>query len=62
MRLSIKKLVLLVGVVVLCVQCATVPITGRKQLLLVNEDELIAMGLTSYGDFLKENKLRETEG
>lgn len=53
----IKKWILLIGVVILFVKCATVPITGRKQLLLMPENDLVAMSLTSYGDFLKENKL-----
>lgn len=38
-------------------QCATVPITGRKQLLIMPESEMVQMSLTSYNDFLKENKL-----
>jgi predicted Zn-dependent protease len=33
-----------------------VPITGRKQLSLVSESELIGMSLTEYQKFLKENK------
>jgi len=39
------------------VQCATVPITGRKQLIMMPESEMLSMSLTSYNDFLKENKL-----
>ena len=35
--------------------CTTVPLTGRRQVNLLPESELIAMGLTSYSDFLKEN-------
>ena len=31
--------------------------TGRKQLLIMPESEMMAMSLTSYNDFLKENKL-----
>lgn len=38
-------------------QCASVPITGRKQVLLMPESEMVQMSLTSYQDFLKENKL-----
>ena len=38
-------------------QCATVPITGRKQLLIYPEGEIMQLSLTSYQDFLKENKL-----
>ncbi len=39
------------------VQCASVPITGRKQLILMPESEMVQMSLTSYSDFLKANKL-----
>jgi predicted Zn-dependent protease len=35
--------------------CSTVPLTGRKQLSLVPESEMITMGLTNYTAFLKEN-------
>ena len=38
-------------------QCATVPVTGRKQLLILPESEMVQMSLTSYDNFLKENKL-----
>lgn len=41
----------------LLVQCATVPITGRKQLIIMPESEMVQMSLTSYNAFLKENKL-----
>lgn len=47
----------LLGVTLLMIQCATVPITGRKQLVIMPESEMVQMSLTSYGDFLKENKL-----
>ena len=35
--------------------CSVVPLTGRKQLNLLPESEMIAMGFNSYSDFLKEN-------
>lgn len=38
-------------------QCATVPITGRHQLILFPETQMVDMSLTSYNSFLKENKL-----
>ena len=37
--------------------CATVPLTGRRQLSLVPESEMISMSLTSYTDFLKTNTI-----
>ena len=47
----------MLGMAFFLVQCATVPITGRKQLLIMPESEMVAMSLTSYNDFLKGNKL-----
>lgn len=41
--------------------CATVPVTGRKQLNLVNNDELMAMSFQQYDAFLKENKLSKNQ-
>jgi predicted Zn-dependent protease len=35
--------------------CSVVPFTGRKQLSIVPESEMIAMGLASYQEFMKEN-------
>jgi predicted Zn-dependent protease len=35
--------------------CSTVPLTGRKQLSLLPESEMVTMGLTNYSAFLKEN-------
>lgn len=37
--------------------CATVPLTGRKQLTLMPESEMITLGLNSYNEFLKENTI-----
>ena len=35
--------------------CSIVPVTGRKQLNLFPEDQMIAMSLQAYDDFLAEN-------
>ncbi|WP_372776741.1 M48 family metallopeptidase [Mangrovibacterium sp.] len=37
--------------------CQSVPLTGRSQLSLISESEMVSMSLTSYDEFLKENKL-----
>lgn len=47
----------LICVGMLLIQCATVPLTGRKQLMLYPESEMVQMSFTSYRDFLKENKV-----
>ena len=37
--------------------CSTVPLTGRKQLSLLPESEMISMSFNSYSEFLKTNPL-----
>jgi predicted Zn-dependent protease len=43
--------------VFLFISCSTVPLTGRRQLSLVPESEMITMAATSYTDFMKGNPL-----
>ncbi len=45
----------------LIVACSTVPISGRKQLNLLPESQLLSMSLTQYDQFLSENKLSENQ-
>ena len=54
---SSSRLLRLVPVLLALVGCATVPITGRKQLLLLSEGEETALGLQSYEEVLKTEKL-----
>ncbi len=42
-------------IVFLVVACNTVPITGRKQLNLLPESQMIGMSATAYTDFLSSN-------
>lgn len=37
--------------------CASVGLTGRKQLMLVSEQEEVSLGLQSYGEVLKTSKI-----
>lgn len=55
--LKIFGALLLLGVIVVVVRCTSVPITGRKQLLLMPESSMMAMSFTQYEDFLKETKV-----
>lgn len=50
-----KKLVVLLGIVAFAVACTTVPITGRKQMNLVPESQMMGMAVTSYNQFLSQN-------
>jgi predicted Zn-dependent protease len=47
----------LIGLLVLSVGCATVPVTGRKSLNLLPDSELLSMSLQQYDDVLKKSKL-----
>lgn len=50
-----KKFGILVLTAIL-VACSSVPITGRKQLNMLPESQLMSMSLTQYESFLTENK------
>lgn len=53
-----KKILLLgIGAVGLLYSCATNPITGKKELNFVSNNELFATSFQEYGTFLKENKV-----
>jgi predicted Zn-dependent protease len=43
----------------LMVACSTVPLTGRKQLSLLPESEMLSMSFSQYKQFLSENKISE---
>lgn len=55
-RNNLAKLALLI-MVVMIQACSTVPLIGRKQVSLLPESSMVEMSLTSYSQFLQENKL-----
>ncbi|MBN1586050.1 MAG: M48 family metallopeptidase [Candidatus Omnitrophica bacterium] len=48
---------IIVLVCFLCASCATVPLTGRRQLALISNQSLLSMSYRQYDEFLKANKL-----
>jgi predicted Zn-dependent protease len=52
-----KLMFTVLSLYIFCQACTVVPLTGRKQLSLVPESEMISMSLTSYSDFLKANPI-----
>ena len=51
-----KNLIKITGVFVLLLlltSCGSVPLTGRKQILLVSDTELLTVSLTQYDEYLK---------
>lgn len=55
MRKTTKAIFAIISFAILYQSCTVVPLTGRKQLSLVPESEMISMSLTSYTDFMKVN-------
>jgi len=53
--MKVKYLLLLLIVPTIFISnCSTVPITGRKQLSLVSNQEVLTLSLQQYGEFMKE--------
>ncbi|MEW5734741.1 MAG: M48 family metallopeptidase [Thermodesulfobacteriota bacterium] len=56
-RNTVKRAFLAVLVMLVAAACASVPITGRRQLSLVPQSQMLSMSQSEYGKFLSENKL-----
>lgn len=41
----------------IALSCATVPVTGRKQLSIIPSSEMLSMSFQQYGEFLKTNAI-----
>ena len=53
-----KKIILGFIVVTSIYSCSKNPVTGRRQVFLYPESEMIGMSATAYGDFLNENQAK----
>ncbi len=60
MKNRISNVALVLATVVLVQACAKVPITGRRQMNLVNEGELMGMAAGQYQEFLGANTVLPT--
>ncbi|MDR1343978.1 MAG: M48 family metallopeptidase [Tannerellaceae bacterium] len=52
-----KKLTGLFIILLLMTDCGNVPLTGRKQIMLVSDKEVLSSSLTQYDSFIKEATL-----
>ncbi len=52
-----KKILALVFISILFIECSTVPITGRKRINFVSDAQVLPASFAQYKGFLKENKL-----
>ena len=48
-----RKIAALLAITFLLTSCGSVPVTGRRQVLLVSDSELISASLTQYNDYMK---------
>jgi predicted Zn-dependent protease len=54
-------LILLFTISFIFISCSTVPLTGRSQLNLIPNNEMLAMSFQQYGEFLKENSVSKNQ-
>ena len=55
--MKFKSFVLVSIITAFLIACATVPITGRRQLNLIPSSQMLGMSFQQYGQFLKEHKV-----
>lgn len=51
-----KNLLVLLSILFMLSGCSSVPLTGRKQILLVSDQEILSSSLTQYSDYIKGAK------
>ena len=51
----------LISLSLLVLSCSTVPLTGRSQLNLIPQSEMLAMSFQQYDDFLKQNPVSKDQ-
>ena len=56
-----KRILIIFAGLFLFIACQKVPVTGRRQLSLVSQEELLPMSFQSYKDVLASNKLSDDE-
>lgn len=52
-RTYFKHLLMWIGLSAILYSCGSVPVTGRQQLLLVSDQEVLSSSLTQYNDYMK---------
>lgn len=53
----LPSMLLIAGISLVVISCSSVPVTGRSQLSLVSNDEMLSTSTQQYGEFLKTNKV-----
>jgi predicted Zn-dependent protease len=61
MRISRGCIGLIIVILFLSLSCTTVPITGRKQFIILPDYAMLSMSLQQYNEFLKTNKISSNQ-
>ena len=61
MRISRGCISLIIVILFLSLSCTTVPITGRKQFIILPDYAMLSMSLQQYNEFLKNNKISSNQ-
>ena len=61
MRISRGCISLIIVILFLSLSCTTVPITGRKQFIILPDYAMLSMSLQQYNEFLKTNKISSNQ-
>ena len=56
-KIGLSSETLLILILLTIIACSTVPLTGRRQLSLVPESDMMSLSFSEYDKFLKSNKL-----
>jgi predicted Zn-dependent protease len=56
-RISGRIAVVLLGIILLVIGCVTNPLTGKKTMAFIHNNQLLPMAFSQYDEFLKENNV-----
>ncbi len=56
-----KKILIAIPILLLCINCSTVPLTGRKQISFIPSSQINALSAENYATVLHESKLSNNQ-
>ncbi len=56
-----KRIILFIPILLFCLNCSTVPLTGRKQLAFIPSSQINSLASQNYQEVLKESKLSNNQ-
>jgi hypothetical protein len=56
-----KRIILFIPILLFCLNCSTVPLTGRKQLAFIPSSQINSLAAQNYQEVLKESKISNNQ-